>query len=48
MRSLCDHCLVVPSGDTPRIQEGHILLAHVLCEIVETSLFPDAWDRPLS
>jgi D-sedoheptulose 7-phosphate isomerase len=48
MRALCDHCLVVPSGETARIQEGHILLAHVLCEIVETSLFPDAWDRPLS
>jgi D-sedoheptulose 7-phosphate isomerase len=46
--SMCDHCLVVPSGDTPRIQEGHILLAHVLCELVETTLFPDAWDRPLS
>src|SRR3954452_1082069 len=48
MRSLCDHCLVVPSSDTPRIQEGHILLGHVLCELVETALFPQAWDRPLS
>jgi D-sedoheptulose 7-phosphate isomerase len=48
MRELCDHCLVVPSGDTPRIQEGHILLGHVLCELVEDALFPEAWDRPLS
>src|SRR3954454_8693019 len=48
MRSLCDHCLVVPSSDTPRIQEGHILLGHVLCELVETALFPQAWDLPLS
>jgi D-sedoheptulose 7-phosphate isomerase len=42
MRELCDHCIVVPSDDTPRIQEGHILIAHVLCEIVERALFPDA------
>jgi D-sedoheptulose 7-phosphate isomerase len=48
MRELCDHCLVVPSGETPRIQEGHILLGHVLCELVEDALFPEAWDRPLS
>jgi D-sedoheptulose 7-phosphate isomerase len=48
MRAVCDHCLVVPSGDTPRIQEGHILLGHVLCELVESTLFPDAWDQPLS
>jgi D-sedoheptulose 7-phosphate isomerase len=39
MRALCDHCIVVPADDTPRIQEGHILVAHVLCEIVETALF---------
>jgi D-sedoheptulose 7-phosphate isomerase len=40
MPALCDHCIVVPADETPRIQEGHILLAHVLCEIVESSLFP--------
>ena len=40
MRELCDHLIAVPSDDTPRIQEGHILVAHVLCEIVESALFP--------
>src|SRR4051795_13359168 len=39
MRPLCDHCIVVPAEDTPRIQEGHILVAHVLCELVESALF---------
>jgi D-sedoheptulose 7-phosphate isomerase len=33
-----DHCIVVPSPDTPRIQEGHTLLAHVLCELVEQAV----------
>jgi D-sedoheptulose 7-phosphate isomerase len=35
MGDLADVCIVVPSGDTPRIQEGHTLVAHVLCELVE-------------
>lgn len=39
MRDLCDVLLVVPSDDTPRIQESHILLGHVLCEIVEQEMF---------
>ena len=34
-----DHCLQVPSGETPRIQEGHILIGHILCELVEQGLF---------
>ncbi len=34
-----DHCIAVPSDDTPRIQEGHILIGHILCEIVESALF---------
>jgi D-sedoheptulose 7-phosphate isomerase len=35
----CDHCIRVPSEETPRIQEGHILVLHVLCELVERELF---------
>ncbi len=35
----CDHALITPSPVTPRIQEGHILMAHVLCELVERALF---------
>ena len=34
-----DFCLAVPAGETPRIQECHILVAHVLCEIAEGRLF---------
>lgn len=40
--ALCDHCIVVRSDDTPRIQEGHLVVFHLLCEIAERSLFPDA------
>jgi D-sedoheptulose 7-phosphate isomerase len=42
MPSLCDHCIAVPAQETARIQEGHILVAHLLCEIVESALFPGA------
>jgi D-sedoheptulose 7-phosphate isomerase len=38
MRAVCDECLCFPSRSTPRIQEGHILMAHVICEIVEDEL----------
>ena len=34
-----DICLSVPSSCTPRIQECHILIAHIICEIVENKLF---------
>lgn len=30
-----EHCIAVPSSDTPRIQEAHMLLGHTLCELVE-------------
>lgn len=40
MKGLCRYLLNVPSSDTPRIQEAHILLGHILCEIVESNLFP--------
>lgn len=33
------HCICVPSRDTARIQESHILIGHILCEIVECELF---------
>lgn len=36
---LCDVALTVPGDDTPRIQEVHILLGHVLCDIVERGMF---------
>ena len=34
-----DYCFCVPSKETPRIQESHILIGHILCEIVENELF---------
>jgi D-sedoheptulose 7-phosphate isomerase len=42
MAELCDLLINIPSGDTPRIQESHILVGHILCEAVEAQLFPDA------
>lgn len=39
IRELCDHLLEVPSGDTPKIQEGHLVLGHILCGLVEQALF---------
>ena len=41
MSELCDFCLCVPSNDTPRIQEAHILIGHTLCAMVELALFED-------
>lgn len=40
MRDLCDFLINVPSSDTPRIQEAHIMIGHIICELVESSLFP--------
>ena len=39
LKPLCHHCLEVPSNDTPRIQEVHITIGHLLCELVEKALF---------
>jgi len=39
MTELCDILLEVPSSDTPKIQEGHLVLGHILCGIAEQKLF---------
>lgn len=39
MKDNCDFLLNVPSSDTPRIQESHIMLGHIICELVEDALF---------
>lgn len=39
MKDFADITLNVPSNDTPRIQESHILIGHIICEIVESTLF---------
>ncbi len=40
MRKVADLLLNVPSGDTPRIQECHIMLGHIICQLVEAQMFP--------
>jgi D-sedoheptulose 7-phosphate isomerase len=39
MKDLCDICIEVPSEETPRIQEMHILIGHIICYLVEEELF---------
>ena len=41
MKEVSDVLLNVPSFDTPRIQECHILLGHIICQFVEENLFGD-------
>jgi D-sedoheptulose 7-phosphate isomerase len=36
---ISDHCIEIPSGDTPKIQEGHIVLGHILCGLIEQCMF---------
>jgi D-sedoheptulose 7-phosphate isomerase len=40
MKGLCNYLVNIPSTDTPRIQECHMLLGHTICEMVEMNLFP--------
>jgi D-sedoheptulose 7-phosphate isomerase len=40
MKGLSDYLFNVPSNDTPRIQESHIMLGHIICELVEAAYFP--------
>lgn len=39
MKELSDYLFNVPSTDTPRIQESHIMIGHIICELVEKKLF---------
>ena len=39
MADLCRYCINIPSTDTPRIQEGHITIGHILCAATEQALF---------
>ena len=39
LKEFTDYCLCIPSDDTPRIQEAHILIGHILCDLVEKDLF---------
>lgn len=37
---LCDIEIKIPSTETPKIQEGHLLLGHIICGLVEMEIFP--------
>jgi len=39
MKSLSDHLINIPSKDTPRIQESHIMIGHIICQLVEENYF---------
>lgn len=39
MEKCCEYCIKVPSDDTPRIQESHILIGHIICCLIEETLF---------
>ena len=42
MNDICDIMIKVPSDDTPRIQEVHILVGHIICQLIEEEMFPNA------
>jgi D-sedoheptulose 7-phosphate isomerase len=42
LRALCDTCFCIPATDTPRIQEGHEFVGHLLCALVEQEMFGNA------
>jgi D-sedoheptulose 7-phosphate isomerase len=39
MKAISDYLINIPSNDTPRIQESHILVGHIICELVESNIF---------
>lgn len=39
MKDICEINIAAPSDDTPRIQECHILIGHIICQIVEDMYF---------
>ena len=39
MKAHCDYLINIPSADTPRIQESHILIGHIICQLVEEQYF---------
>lgn len=42
MAGICDVCFRLPSGETPKVQEGHEFLGHLICCLIEQSMFADA------
>lgn len=42
MDSICDVIIKAPTNDTPRVQEMHILIGHIICQLIEEKMFPNA------
>jgi D-sedoheptulose 7-phosphate isomerase len=40
MKTICDYLINIPSNDTPRIQESHITIGHIICQLVEEKIYP--------
>ncbi|HTN47103.1 MAG TPA: D-sedoheptulose 7-phosphate isomerase [Flavipsychrobacter sp.] len=47
MKENCDYLINVPSTDTPRIQESHIMIGHIICQLVEEKIFKQQTDENL-
>ena len=41
LKDVVDHCICIPSAETPRIQECHILVGHIIAELVEHTMFEE-------
>jgi D-sedoheptulose 7-phosphate isomerase len=39
MAALCDYCISIPCSETPKIQEGYMVLGHILCGLIECEMF---------
>ena len=39
LKDVVDHCICAPSSETPRIQESHILIGHIIAQLVEQTIF---------
>jgi D-sedoheptulose 7-phosphate isomerase len=39
MATMADYAIIVPSNATPRIQEAHLLIEHMICDIIEKEIF---------
>ena len=44
LQNITDLWIGIPSNDTPRVQEGHMLIGHIICELIEMNCFPKEMD----
>lgn len=44
LKDLCSNCVIVPSNVTARIQESHIMIGHIWCEMIEEINFPELFE----